>query len=257
MLKSLILLLLLPTTHAKELSCKRLFQGSTPLFERDTQVVAKFPVDTNGAAIAYARRGPIGPLTTIQLLLYRNSQAIIIQLDALIQRHDLHLFMNVIYKIYQMYMLPERQFRTFMAKTYGANTTFGNLNRQLDVLGPVLDHYGVVRELPASFSISPLNWITPKSLSKHYKKHVTKRQEFSHPSSTEYESAARDFWVQKNITTITLSPSEGHFIRYNYMTYEFSVVRDGGIITYFRLTEDYRPETEFDTYIAKDLLNMN
>jgi hypothetical protein len=242
------------TTLLESADLAKLYENAERLFERDTQVVARMRLSPDGKT-AYARRGPIGPIETLNLLSVRDSRIIIKTFDQLIKDGELRLLMNLIYKIYQLYKMPERNFRSFMVSAYGKNTVFGRMNRKWHVLEEVLDHYRVVRSLSQHLTLDSLEWITPKSLRRHYRKHVIEGREFSFANSDEYDLAAKDFWSLNNFVTITLSPLTGHFIRYNYMTYEFSVIRDGKIITYFRMTEEYRPENEFDSYIATDLLS--
>ncbi|NQZ00211.1 MAG: hypothetical protein HRT45_06030 [Bdellovibrionales bacterium] len=151
------------------------------------------------------------------------------------------------------YLVDEDRFRDLFETVYWLqheSLSFGRF--RTDIRRPATPGFQV--HTGNKTSLVAREWITEKSLIKHHKKHGG-QDELNLATTTEYESAAKEFFEAADNTQISIEATNGQvIIKYDFATREFGVVTLGGkMITYFQLDESQVPVDEFHDRIGEGI----
>ncbi len=227
-----------PIFVSASFDCEALFNGSKSraLFEDPTHILDSF-YQPDGSQM-FLRKTKIG-LPHKLIFLSVNPIIIIRDLQIHLRNKEFSFWLQGLMAIKQLYFMPPKQFRRLFP---GMRRSYANLYKMLNFFQVQLS---LSHELTDN-----LSWVSENSLGVHFKKHGPK--EFNSINAEEYLKMAKNFILTNNgFFQIVLKIRGNTFLKYDAITFEVAIIENGFITTYFKLTEDYRRQNEFDFFIGK------
>jgi hypothetical protein len=205
------------------------------LFTDSSKVVDRF--HQPGGQLVVLRKVRVGLFHKL-LIITLKPELVIKDFKALILQNEHDFWLQALIATQNIYFMDNNLFHRLF---YGFRKSSLNLYKILQAFNV---HFSMNME-----DAQDLAWTTENSLQRHFAKHG--QIEFGALDAFEYLEMAKKFLLRQRSSSSLLIRIRGNsYLKYDYISFEVAIVENNKITTYFRLTEDYRPQKEFDRFVA-------
>lgn len=199
--------------------------------------------DMGGGVKVMMRRSRVPPFV-LHLLLASEFPQAKTALDSLIRGGSEGMWFEVIERISMLQSMGIARAKQLLGPEFNPVT-----------LARILMEYNVLSQKAAVDELSNVSqWTSGSNLSGHFTKHG---RELGMIELSEYAKAAQDFVRGDSSIHVVVelaSRERRTILKYSGFSQEVAIIIEGKIATYFKLSEDYRPESQFSSYLGGVIL---